>query len=347
MRLFLVLFIPLVITACIGPLIPVVNLDHESRLQLRGHVVEHDNATLKRGSYERLGQIEATSCMNKLWDPPASREDAVDQLRYKASALGGNGITNLLCEKTEGTNLAKNCWNSVTCYGVAIALTSRKNDTAEAAKPTMRQGPMTGTGFIISSSGHILTNWHVVDGCQELTMKIGRQTHDVRLLRQDPHNDLALLKAESIPMQALTFRVGEPLRAGEDVIALGYPLSGLLAHEPHVTTGTITALAGIKDDTRYLQTSTPVQPGNSGGPLLDHSGSVVGIIVGKLNAIKVAVATGDIPQNVNFALHGQLAQTFLDAHGIDYLTSGSQRARATPDIAAEAKGAIVFIECYR
>ncbi len=347
MKLFLAIFIPLVIAACVGPFVPVVNLDHESRLQLRDRVVVHDNVTLKRGTYERLGQIEATSCMNLLWDPPASRRGHLDQLRYKASVLGGNGITNLICEKTEGANLAKNCWNSVTCYGVAIAVTSRKNDAAEAAEPTIHQGLVTATGFVVSHNGHILTNWHVVDGCRELTIRIGGRTHEARLLRQDPHNDLALLKVEPAPTQALAFRVGEPLRVGEDVISLGFPLSGLLAQEPHVTTGTITALAGIQDDTRYLQTSTPVQPGNSGGPLLDHSGNVVGIIVGKLDAIKMAVAIGDIPQNVNFALHGRLAQAFLDANGIDHLTSRSQHARTTPDIAAEAKGATVLMECHR
>jgi len=111
-----------VLGGCVGPLVPVVKLDQDSAMRLRKEIRVFDIAELQNKEYRRLGQIEATSCMNKLWDPPASREDAMDQLRYKASALGGNGITNLICEQCEGTNLAKNCWNSVTCYGVAIAL---------------------------------------------------------------------------------------------------------------------------------------------------------------------------------------------------------------------------------
>ncbi len=117
-----VLLAVLAVGGCVGPLVPVVKLDQESVMRLRKEIPIFDITELQNKEYRRIGQIEATSCMNKLWDSPASKENAIDQLRYKASALGGNGITNLICEPCEGTNVAKNCWNSVTCYGVAIAL---------------------------------------------------------------------------------------------------------------------------------------------------------------------------------------------------------------------------------
>jgi uncharacterized protein len=97
-------------------------------------------------------------------------------------------------------------------------------------------------------------------------------------------------------------------RQGDSVVALGYPLTGLLSSDVNVTTGVISALAGVRSDTRFLQLTAPVQPGNSGGPLLDMSGHLVGVVSAKLNA--VAVATGDIPQNVNFALKGGVAKKF-------------------------------------
>ena len=83
---------------------------------------------MKSLEYRRVGPVEATSCMNKLWDPPASRDNAMNQLRYKVSTMGGNAITNLLCESREGTNLSKNCWNSVACYAVAINVLSISGD---------------------------------------------------------------------------------------------------------------------------------------------------------------------------------------------------------------------------
>jgi S1-C subfamily serine protease len=92
-------------------------------------------------------------------------------------------------------------------------------------------------------------------------------------------------------------------------------LPGLLASEANVTTGTVSALAGIGNDTR-LQVTVAVQPGNSGGPLLGLRGRVVGVVVGKLDAVQIASVTGDIPQNVNFAIKAGVAQTFLQASGV-------------------------------
>ena len=119
-----------------GPFVPVIKLEKESAMRLRKEIPVFDISELRGKDYRRIRQIEAISCMNKIWDPPSSREDAIDQLRFLASVLGGDGITNLICEQREGTNVAKNCWNSITCYGVAIALgpASEKLPNAMAAK---------------------------------------------------------------------------------------------------------------------------------------------------------------------------------------------------------------------
>jgi S1-C subfamily serine protease len=82
------------------------------------------------------------------------------------------------------------------------------------------------------------------------------------------------------------------------------------------TVGNITASAGLGDDTRMLRISTPVQPGNSGGPLIDQYGTIVGVISSKLNAMNVALVNNDIPQNVNFAIKAMIALNFLDSNGI-------------------------------
>ena len=109
--------------------------------------------------------------------------------------------------------------------------------------------------------------------------------------------------------------------------------------------GNVSALAGLRDDSRYLQISAPVQPGNSGGPLLDASGHLIGIVTAKLDAIRYARITGDIPQNVNFALKAEVARTFLDSKGISYRIERSELQLAPADVGDNASPFTVYIEC--
>jgi S1-C subfamily serine protease len=146
---------------------------------------------------------------------------------------------------------------------------------------------------------------------------------------------------------AATFREGRGVRAGDAATAVGFPLRGVLASSANVTTGTVSALAGLGDDTRYIQVTAPIQAGNSGGPLLDQSGHVIGIIVSKLDAVKVFRATGDLPQNVNFALHASVARTFLDANSVEYETAPSTRTLSAADVGERAKAFTVVVECWK
>jgi hypothetical protein len=169
-------------------------------------------------------------------------------------------------------------------------------------------------------------------------------------MASDPKNDLALLSLSSRlarPAGVATLREGRGIRQGDGVLAIGFPLRGLLASGVNLTTGTISALAGLRDDTRYLQITAPIQPGNSGGPLLDQSGNVIGIIVAKLDAVKIAEATGDIPQNVNFAINATMARPFLDANGVEYETAPSTRKLEAADIGERAKKFTVLVECWK
>jgi serine protease Do len=121
--------------------------------------------------------------------------------------------------------------------------------------------------------------------------------------------------------------------------------SDLLATTGNFTLGNVTALAGLRDDSRYLQISAPVQSGNSGGPLVDGAGNVVGVVTAKLDAIKMAEAQGDLPQNVNFAVKASLATSFLDANQITYDVGTPGEKLDPADLAERSKKASVFITC--
>jgi S1-C subfamily serine protease len=94
-----------------------------------------------------------------------------------------------------------------------------------------------------------------------------------------------------------------------------------------------------------LQFSAPVQPGNSGGPLLDLRGAIAGVVVSKLDAIKAAQVTGDIPQNINFAVKTSVVLSFLEAHGIAVTRTDAQADLAVADVAERARAFTVRIEC--
>ena len=208
---------------------------------------------------------------------------------------------------------------------------------------------MSGSGVVISAKGEILTNAHVVEECQKIYVKLASGNPEAALLvTRDERNDLAVIRLASTnsPLTSVAaFRDGSLVRAGDAIVALGYPLSGVLATSANLSVGYVSALAGLGDDSRYLQISAPVQPGNSGGPLLDASGHLVGIVTAKLNAISIARFTGDIPENVNFALKAEVARTFLDSKAIAYQTARSDNQLTPADVGDIARPFTVHIEC--
>ena len=145
--------------------------------------------------------------------------------------------------------------------------------------PAHAAGTQSGSGVVIGARGEILTNAHVIRNCGPITVRSASgDSAPALLVERDEKNDLAVVR-RTVPLSAVAvFRDGGPVRAGDAVVALGYPLSGLLAKSANLTVGNVSALAGLRDDSRYLQISAPVQPGNSGGPLLDASGHLVGIV---------------------------------------------------------------------
>lgn len=207
----------------------------------------------------------------------------------------------------------------------------------------------TGSGFIVGV-GRVLTNNHVVQGCARMAVRnAAGQRVAAPVTATDPRRDLALLRVPSAFGPSLVFRDNPPVEIGESVITYGFPLSGVLSSGPTLTTGNISALDGLRDNPLNFQISAPVQPGNSGGPLLDAQGHVVGVVVSKLNAARIAQITGgDIPQNVNFAIKGPEAAAFLAGRGSPVRHAASSGPELRPAVIGERVNAsVVFIQCYK
>ncbi|WP_375166050.1 trypsin-like peptidase domain-containing protein [Rhizobium redzepovicii] len=202
-----------------------------------------------------------------------------------------------------------------------------------------------GTGFAVTTDGWILTNAHVVQDCGRIEVKGKGDAADPRI---DGINDLAVVKiAAGEPLKPLAFRKS-PTRLGEDIVAVGYPLATLLADSVKITTGNVNALAGIRNDTRYIQISTPIQPGNSGGPVVDRNGYLVGITSATLSK-KTADEIGITAQNVNFAIRASVAELFMQSQSlVDQAadTTENPTALSTADLADRVTPSVFQILCY-
>jgi TPR repeat protein len=201
----------------------------------------------------------------------------------------------------------------------------------------------TGSGIVVNSQGDVVTNEHVVHGC--LGVRVGSEWAQVKTAKAD--KDLALIRISHSESHPATVRDEEPLRPGDAVIAIGFPLFGLLSEEQNVTTGTVSALAGPRGNRQWFQISAPVQPGNSGGPVADLSGNVIGVVVGTLSTAVLSRATGAIPQNLNFAINGRTLRSFLDGERVQYRTARSERKLEVADAVSLVRSATVLVECWK
>ena len=209
------------------------------------------------------------------------------------------------------------------------------------------KGGSQGTGFVISATGQIITNHHVIDGCgKDIKGNLaGEAAATLRVVSSDAANDLALLQGPADSFKRFARIRDRSIRSGDAVTAIGFPLHGLLTSDFTVTTGIVSSLSGIKNDSRFLQISAAVQPGNSGGPLIDSGGQIVGMVAGKLNALGVLRATGDIPQNINFAIKTGVIRDFLDNSVVAYETSAPGAELKTAEIAEAARAWTLLITC--
>ncbi|MGA2176658.1 MAG: serine protease [Verrucomicrobiota bacterium] len=168
-----------------------------------------------------------------------------------------------------------------------------------------------GTGFFVTKDGYLLTNHHVVREAGRIEVKYRSQVFKAKVIEVDKENDLAALKVEGDNFQPLSISRAESADLGQEVFTIGFPNIEMQGVEPKYTDGKISSLAGMQDDPAEYQISVPVQPGNSGGPLCDVNGQVVGIVVARLNDFAVLQTSGVMPQNVNYAVKSRHALRLL------------------------------------
>lgn len=239
--------------------------------------------------------------------------------------------------------------------------------TPKTPKATRRVRFSSGSGFFVSKSGHVVTNAHVVNGCSRITVgdNANAQTR-VALISTDRRNDLALLKLGSLEMasaetKSLIKKLGikivplvdhgllrsKDVELGESVLVAGFPYGELYSNTIKVTGGMVSAVRGIGDDSAQFQMDAAAQSGNSGGPIYDNSGNIVGVVVAQLNKFKVAKATGSLPENVNFGIKASTVKQFLTTNGLPSKWSKRSKKMSTKALAKIAQKQTLMVICHR
>jgi S1-C subfamily serine protease len=204
----------------------------------------------------------------------------------------------------------------------------------------------TGTGFYVNNTD-IVTAAHVVENCRETRLEDGSA---LRLLGSDPELDLAVLSAEHRSDAWLPIAAAEGPRLGEPVFALGFPFYGsdIMANQGlSVTGGNVSALPRVSDAASRIMISAPVQPGNSGGPLLSDGGAVLGVVVARVDDLYTLEHQGSLPQNMNYATSVQQLVPFLQsAHVLFPSAPDTPALDLSAGIPDEVQAAVVLIACY-
>lgn len=169
-----------------------------------------------------------------------------------------------------------------------------------------------GSGAFITSSGLVLTAAHVVQSATRIEVVSATGTLAATVVKIDTTNDVALLKCTGSNFIPLPIASSKEARAGTTVFTVGFPNIQIQGFDPKLTSGEISSQTGFQDDPRQWQISVPTQPGNSGGPLCDENGNLIGIIESTLNPLTMAKIAGEIPQNVNYAVKSSYILPLLD-----------------------------------
>ena len=263
---------------------------------------------------------------------------SVDGREVMEAHVQGSGLDGVLDALTQCSSGRTGWWGA----GAKLAAAAPQAKPG-ADREARRDEGGSGSAFFIGADGLAVTAAHVVKDCKRID---SQRWGAVKVLAVDPQADLAVLKTASASGQFVSLRVRGP-KLGEPMTAAGYPLGDLLGSGLKVTTGVVSGLSGPGGDRGFFQLSAPIQPGNSGGPVIDAAGALIGVAVAKLDEVELVQATGVFPQNVNFAVPAPILEAFLDENGVAYRTAAPPAPNAAGAGATAMTGYTFQVVCSR
>jgi uncharacterized protein len=268
---------------------------------------------------------------------------------YANRATGGTISDQLLSSMEKEFNNADLSEIRAKAREVASIIETNKSGSNRSSEqaPNSRSVKATGTGVIISSAGLIITAAHVVRSSSRVEVCLPSGNQLATTVEVDSRNDLAVLRIGGSGYSAAPIIPSRDVKLGQPVFTIGFPNTEIQGSSPKFTKGEISSLNGMQDEPTQWQISVPVQSGNSGSPLFDEAGNVVGVVVSKLNALETAKTTGDLAQNVNYAVKNAYLIPMLEKFQ-DKLPAPRKRGmfKSFESVVEDSKKSVVLILAY-
>jgi S1-C subfamily serine protease len=218
-----------------------------------------------------------------------------------------------------------------------------KSEIVEEQQPTsINRGTAWPIGY-----GYAVTCAHILGELPKTTLILQNGTRiQAKVELIDKANDIAILKVQKSNKLPKPFVFAKSSAIiGTEVFTIGYPFYGALGEKPKLTKGIINSVYGLGDDPRFYQISAPLHPGNSGGPLINMKGEVIGIVASTLDAIKIFELSGTLPQNINYAIKIQYAKSLLETLQLKKAFNFSPpKGKTLAELASQLQKSVMIIE---
>jgi len=259
---------------------------------------------------------------------------------FKDDLFHGQGIFTFADGRVE-----EGIWeNGEFLYARQLTPDAPNNLPATTRSPNKLVTAASGSGFAVSSSGHVITNNHVIHGCSDIKIHHDGNTTKARVIAQDAHNDLALLKGDFKPSTVLPLS-RDNLQLLQEIYVAGFPFGQEISSSIKVTRGIVSSLTGIQNNESEIQIDASLQPGNSGGPIIDENGNVVAVAVAKLDLMAVMENSGVVPENTNFGVKSTVVVNLLQNNDVTLRAPNSKTISKTT-LGKSISDATYYLSCW-
>ena len=230
----------------------------------------------------------------------------------------------------------------------AILVTKPREKTPSKPAPTPQSDSTfkvaSGTGFYVSNGGHVITNHHVIDGCKDIKVHSKGETLKTVKIADDRQNDLALLKVSQQPSHVFPISSEGPYPL-QDIVVAGFPFGDRVSSSLKFTKGIVSSLSGIGNNYSEIQIDAAIQPGNSGGPIMDEYGNIIAVAVAKLDMKKILKDYGVIPENTNFGIKASAVKNLLEGNAVSFKKPNTE-VLPKQELSRVATDGTVFLSCW-
>ena len=263
-----------------------------------------------------------------------------------------------LCSKASTVRSGKKVWrsnssaqkfvNGAKNLGLACGVKVQSAGPKVSPTPTPKFGETykvaSGTGFYVSDDGHIITNYHVIDGCEDMKVHSKGRIIPTLQIAYDKSNDLALLKISESPSYVFALSQNSPIPL-QKIIVAGFPFGERYSTALKFTEGIVSALTGMGNNYSEIQIDAALQQGNSGGPIIDEYGNIVAVAVAKLDAKYMLEKYGIIPENTNFGVKVSAVKNLLEGNNVS-LKVPNKSSVSIRDLGNNATNGTVYLTCW-